>query len=331
MRVSAVIPAHNEARTLADCLESLLAQTYRHIEIIVVDDGSQDNTAEVARRYGVRLIRHELCRGEAAARTTGSQAATGDIVLHGEADAVYPPTYVENAVRYFRDPEVMAVACGRIMVRPELRGLVADYFRVRREASYLARLAGRKAVYGCHLVRREVFDRVGYYDSRCVVGTDADLALRIQQAGLKTAWARDIYFFHRDPHTLRAFIRRTFKGNLLRREFMERWNLWPKGPKLLALFIWNLATTLSFLVLPLGLVHALFVLPALLAAGAEGFGLLVLHQESRLALQYALKQGMYRLALALPLLNFLRVRSASYGLLLAVLIRRQLAQTVTYE
>ncbi len=86
--VSVVIPAYNAAGYLAPTIESVLAQTYRPIEVLVVDDGSSDDTVAIARSFGdpVRVIEQEN-RGPAGARNTGFAGARGDIIALLDADA----------------------------------------------------------------------------------------------------------------------------------------------------------------------------------------------------------------------------------------------------
>src|SRR5215218_8479223 len=84
--VSVVIPCYNQAHFLGEAIESVLAQSYPHLEIVVVDDGSPDHTREVAARYpGVRYVRQEN-QGLAAARNTGLRHSTGDYLIFLDAD-----------------------------------------------------------------------------------------------------------------------------------------------------------------------------------------------------------------------------------------------------
>jgi glycosyltransferase involved in cell wall biosynthesis len=96
--VSVVIPAFNAADTLQETLLSVAAQTYRHLEIIVVDDGSADHTADIARSFGesdprVRLIRKPN-GGVASARNAGIKASAADFVAFIDADDLWHPTKI---------------------------------------------------------------------------------------------------------------------------------------------------------------------------------------------------------------------------------------------
>src|SRR5206468_4590408 len=92
-RISVIVCTYNGARTIRDCLEALERLTYADYEVIVVDDGSTDTTAAIARRYNCRLIQTEN-RGLASARNTGLRAARGEIVAYIDDDAYPDPDWL---------------------------------------------------------------------------------------------------------------------------------------------------------------------------------------------------------------------------------------------
>ncbi|GAA2826057.1 glycosyltransferase [Leucobacter komagatae] len=104
--VSVVIPIHNEARIIERCLDALVSQTAPADEIIVVDNGCSDGSAEIARRFpGVRVVT-EPRRGVTFARTTGFDAARSDVIARIDADTVVPPDWVARIRTDFRDPSL---------------------------------------------------------------------------------------------------------------------------------------------------------------------------------------------------------------------------------
>jgi glycosyltransferase involved in cell wall biosynthesis/peptidoglycan/xylan/chitin deacetylase (PgdA/CDA1 family)/SAM-dependent methyltransferase len=115
--ISVIIPSYNHAHFLTEAIESILSQTYSHYEIVVVDDGSTDNTAEVAGRYpGVRCVRQDN-RGLAAARNTGIRKSSGDYLVFLDADDRLLPRALEVGLACLRaHPECAFVAgrCARI-------------------------------------------------------------------------------------------------------------------------------------------------------------------------------------------------------------------------
>ena len=114
--VSIVIPAYNEEATIGQAIESALDQTYPNVEVIVVDDGSTDNTAEIASNFSygypdrVRLIRHGRNIGKFEALNSGMDAAKGEYVYHMDADGYLAPDNVERMMSAFNDDKLGAVA-----------------------------------------------------------------------------------------------------------------------------------------------------------------------------------------------------------------------------
>src|SRR5688572_23500515 len=97
--VSVVIPAYNRAARIADSIKSVLAQTFQDFEIIVVDDGSTDGTAEAASTFGdprIRVVRHSLNRGGSAARNSGIQSAAAPYVAFLDSDDEWYPIKLER-------------------------------------------------------------------------------------------------------------------------------------------------------------------------------------------------------------------------------------------
>ena len=102
MRFSVVIPCYNESAYLADTINSLRAQRFRSgWEIVVVDNTCTDDTAEIARGLGARVVVEER-RGVCSARQRGAEATSGEIIVSAEADTIYAPGWLANIVAAFR-------------------------------------------------------------------------------------------------------------------------------------------------------------------------------------------------------------------------------------
>jgi glycosyltransferase involved in cell wall biosynthesis len=115
--VSVVIPAYNAGATIADMLNGIVRQADAptDLEIIVVDNGSRDDTAEIVRRFADVTLLLEDKRGPSAARNRGLHHATGDIVAHLDADTLPTRTWLRNLVASFSDPGVV-LAAGRTLI-----------------------------------------------------------------------------------------------------------------------------------------------------------------------------------------------------------------------
>ncbi len=98
--VSVIIPAYNRAHTVAETIDSVLQQTYQNLEIIVVDDGSKDNTQEVLRSYGTKIRNiHQENAGQMAARNRGIRESSGEIVTFLDSDDLWLNTCIERHVK----------------------------------------------------------------------------------------------------------------------------------------------------------------------------------------------------------------------------------------
>ncbi len=119
MKISVIVPAYNEAATLEGCLAAIYDRNPGlDLEVIVVDDGSTDNTPEVLRRFrrpGLLAIRHQANRGKGAAIRTGLAVAGGEVVLIQDADLEYDPADYRRLLEPFRSGQAQVVYGSRIL------------------------------------------------------------------------------------------------------------------------------------------------------------------------------------------------------------------------
>ena len=108
--MTVVIAARNAASTIARCLDALCPQLATADRVIVVDDGSTDETADIAGRFPVRVVRLEASRGPAGARNEGAREASTPLILFLDADTVAAPDAVSVARRVMDDPSLAAAA-----------------------------------------------------------------------------------------------------------------------------------------------------------------------------------------------------------------------------
>lgn len=185
-RVSVVITARNAAPYLSTAVESILAQSYRDLEVIVVDGGSTDGTVEIAERYGppVRVLGGSPLT-KSAGRNVGIRAATGEFIGLVDADDWWMPTKLARQVEYFEAAPACQWVYSDCLVFDERRGQVSAKWSTGNPLR-----AGRilePLLFGCFvpsptpLIRRGVFDVVGLYDETFVrhEPEDWDLWLRI--------------------------------------------------------------------------------------------------------------------------------------------------------
>jgi glycosyltransferase involved in cell wall biosynthesis len=179
--VSVVIPCFNQGGFLDEAIESALAQTYPHFELIVVDDGSTDNTAEVASRHpGVRLV-GQGNQGLSAARNAGLRASSGDFVVFLDADDRLKPEALEIGLATIRAHPQCSFVSGQVELTNHDGSMMrAGQHRVIDRAHYRMLLQGNDILSGATVMyRRQVFDVVEGFDPDLPACEDYDLALRI--------------------------------------------------------------------------------------------------------------------------------------------------------
>lgn len=193
-RISVIIPAYNEAATIAACLDSVIADRHRDKEIIVVDDGSTDETATVLRRYAARPRLTVLTRangGKAAALNAGIARATGQIMVFADADGVFTPDTLTRLLEGFDSPEVGAV-CGNDAplnthrLLPRLLALLTHVTSlVRRALSYTGCLAIVSGNIGAF--RSDVVREIGGF-TEGLLGEDLEITWRVRRAGYRVTF-----------------------------------------------------------------------------------------------------------------------------------------------
>ena len=179
--VSVIIPNYNHARFVGDAIQSVLDQTYKNYEIIVVDDGSTDNSREVISQFGdkVQCI-HQKNAGLSAARNTGIKASKGSLIGVLDADDMYGPMFLETLVGELQaNPSADGVYCGYQFV-DEKNSLLPQIENrpVASDELHTALLDGNFFVPESIFLRRHVYDAVGLFDEALRACEDWDVWLR---------------------------------------------------------------------------------------------------------------------------------------------------------
>lgn len=183
-QVTLYVPCYNAERYIAACIEGVLAQTRRPDEILVIDDGSKDHTAEIASRYPVKIMRHDQNRGLAAARNTAFRNARHELVAALDADCVPEPDWLARLLRHFADTNVVG-ANGRL--EEAVLTSVADRWRKEHMPQHWgdAPVRNPRFLFGADTIyRKSSVLEAGGYDERCRTnGEDVELSARISARG----------------------------------------------------------------------------------------------------------------------------------------------------
>lgn len=212
--ISVVVPAHNAAATLGACLDALAAQRppAGGLEVIVVDDGSTDGTAAVARDHpvGARLV-FQPHAGAAAARNRGAAEAAGHLVLFTDADCRPAPDWAERMTAPFADPRVAGVKGRFRSDQPHLVARLAQAEYEEKEDEMLRRDAVAFADTAAAAYRADVFRAAGGFRADLQAVEDTELAFRLAAAGHRLVMAPDAWVYHRHPETAAAYLRRKLR------------------------------------------------------------------------------------------------------------------------
>ena len=195
--VSVIMPTYNLARFIGHAIRSVLGQTCQHFELIIVDDGSTDDTRSVVAPFAERVRYHYRSNGGvAAARNTGLAMAKGAFVTLLDADDLYEPDFLRTMLATFgAHPEAGAVYCGYRHVDEENRPLPQVENRVVPPAQFRDTIArGSFMVPISVMVRRACYDRMGQFDANVGFLVDWDMWLRMSQhyrfVGISSVLAR---------------------------------------------------------------------------------------------------------------------------------------------
>ncbi len=179
--MSVVIPTYNGVRYLAESIESALAQTYRPIEILVIDDGSTDGeTRQVIESYGdpVRYIRQENA-GTAAARNTGVANAKGEFVALLDHDDLWVPEKLERQMPAFKGAPRLGVAYAAIEFFDADSGRVTSHYFPGGKLDFHALLGHQVLPIQTVIFRRSVLEEIGPFDITLRGTDDWDMGIRI--------------------------------------------------------------------------------------------------------------------------------------------------------
>jgi glycosyltransferase involved in cell wall biosynthesis len=193
-KVSVIIPTYNYDRFLGEAIHSVLAQTFQDFELVVVDDGSTDNTKQVVSNFADERIKYiyQQNQGVSAARNTGISACCGDYVALLDADDVWVPQKLELQVKILDSRPDIAAVCSDVYVVDAHTGVTINRFwnDGRRLGTFNPHMAPKKLLRrllarGCFIhpsstiFRRVVFDEVGLFDESLQTHEVWELSVRI--------------------------------------------------------------------------------------------------------------------------------------------------------
>ncbi len=197
-KVSVIIPAYNADRFVKEAVASALAQTYKKIEVIVIDDGSTDNTRAILQPYletdKIKYI-HQSNKGLAAARNTGIKNSSGEYIALLDADDIFLPLKIEKQIDYFeKHPECDICYCDLYHFwDDEPEKLFKLNYRYYSGDEVLPNLLKKDFIAPLTMViRKSVFEKFGGFDENFRRSEDLEFLFRVLSAGVKICFLNDI-------------------------------------------------------------------------------------------------------------------------------------------
>jgi O-antigen biosynthesis protein len=228
-KISVIVCVYNGEKTLRACLEGVSGLQYPDFEVIVVDDGSSDSTAEIASEFGFRVITTSNA-GLAAARNVGLSAANGEIVAYLDADAWPDPHWL----MYLADGFQKGPHCGigGPNIPPPRDGIVGDAVAQAPGGPIHVLLTDEEAEHipGCNMaLRKACLDDVGGFDPTFrIAGDDVDVCWRLQAHGWTLGFSPGASVWHHRRPTVRAYLRQQYEYGkaeaLLERKWPQKYN-----------------------------------------------------------------------------------------------------------
>lgn len=298
-KVSIVVPAYNEEKTIIKTLQSILALNYpkKLLEIIVVDDGSTDGTylrAKEFTKYGVKVFTKPNT-GKSATLNFGIRRASGELIAVVDCDTILDKDALLKCVRYFDDPKVASVTA-RILQRrkrtiferwQDIELKIIAYSRKLMEYINLITVTpGPLSIY-----RKEVLERVGGFDEKCIL-EDNEIAWRLLYNGYRIRMAYDAIAFTNMPESLKMWwkqrVRWCVGGLQIARKYISAlFRRHPIGTYVLPLWI------LGYIFSGLGLGLYFFLLTKALSAKILFFAKTIAHGGKPFVIELSLEPNIF--------------------------------------
>lgn len=190
MKISVIIPVYNGEKYILEALDSVFNQTYPAYEIIVVDDGSTDSTADLLKFYADKIhYVYQQNAGVSSARNTGIKLASGDYIAFLDHDDLFMLNKLEDSLKLFNQDPMLDYIVSMWKCKFETSES-DDYFNHAKDFH-------QGILLGAHLFRRQVFAIVGLFNEELHFAEDSDFLLRCVNAGLKCINSNDVVLYYR--------------------------------------------------------------------------------------------------------------------------------------
>lgn len=220
--ISVIIPLYNEEKFTGDCLQSLSRQSYKPMEIIVVDDGSTDRTLQVAKKFKAKILKQKH-KGPGPARNLGASNAAGEILVFLDADMTFDKNFIKDLTKPIREGKTIGTFSKNEMVRNS-QNIWSKCWNINRNVPkdrMLPKNYPDEAPVFRAILKKE-FDKVGGFDTSGEYTDDWSL---LRKLGKKSTLAKGAIYYHTNPQNFTEVWKQArwigknefISGSLLRR------------------------------------------------------------------------------------------------------------------
>ena len=218
LKISIIVPVHNGGADFQQCLLSLAQARPAPGEIIVIDDGSNDGSAELAEKFGAKVLRTKAARGPAHARNLGAREANGDILFFVDADVTIPVEALAQIAQVFDNDPELAALIGSYDDAPAAANFLSQYKNLFHHYVHQTASEVASTFWGaCGAIRRDVFMKLNGFDEGyrrpCI--EDIELGYRLKQAGYGIRLCKALQVKHRKRWEPRSLLRTDFAQRAL--------------------------------------------------------------------------------------------------------------------
>jgi glycosyltransferase involved in cell wall biosynthesis len=223
--VSIIIPAYNEGKNVERLLISIKKQTFKGIEIVVVDDGSKDNTVAVARRYTQKIFPREHLE-RSIQRNFGAKQTKGEFLFFLDADMELAPNVVSDCVETIQKDNKI----GGIII-PEESKAETFWEKVKAFERSFYNDNGDQTTDAARFFRREAFEKVGGYDETITGPEDWDLPESVKRVGYKIGRIKSKIIHHERISNLFSLVKKKYYYALKSHKYLKKQNISVFSPK----------------------------------------------------------------------------------------------------
>lgn len=202
--ISVILPVFNGEKYVEQAVESVIAQEYEPLELIVVNDGSVDNTERVLEKYKGKIrYYYQQNKGVSAARNKGLEVAMGEFITFIDADDTWPPGKIDLHLSEFEKNDSIGISIGL-----SYKCIYEDLHEIEIEEAH--RSASFHLLLGSSLTKKSMFDRVGFFDEDLLLGQDTDWFFRARELNVSIAVIKKVVLYYRKHENNRTNNKQLF-------------------------------------------------------------------------------------------------------------------------